>query len=1134
MTAEQLSILDEAPQPPDAADRERIAHDLDTTLFVDAGAGSGKTHALVRRVVSLVESGVPITSIAAITFTERAAAELRGRLRSALDHARTPAAAAAADALDQAPIGTLHAFARRLINDSPFAAGVPPGFTVLDEIESAVAFDAAWDDLLASLLAEVEPEGGPIAGGRLLVELCEFDGFGIQRGMRRIAEDFRANWDLVELLVDPSVPDVPVLDLEPLRTAISDVVGFDVPVDDRQLSVVEEIIDNARLLDSPHLRPRLDGIARLADRCAPSRMASKGSKAKWKRAHGADGPDQLDALRNAEGHVGTVATELVDSIRQQRRLLLGAMLRRFVLDGARERIANGGLEFHDLLVVARRLVRDHPSVRRELHHRYTRLLLDEFQDTDPIQLELAVRITAPPDDPAHGTDWRGLQPVAGRLFMVGDPKQSIYRFRRADIAQYLRAPAQVGADEVGLTANFRSTAAVIDFANDVFGELIRAEPDRQPGYTPLIAARPAALRGHGSVHALGVDRHDDLRRGDRRATPDDAGPADALRAREADEVAAAITTALATGWQVADGDGEALRPCRPGDITVLLPTRLSLPALEASLEAARIDYRAENSSVVYASPGVRELLLTLRAADDTTDALAAVEVLRTPLYGCSDPELYEWANAGGTFNVWVDPPSGLERHRVADGLAHLRTVAERVPVLPPSDLIAAIADERRVVDLALAGSDPADAWRRIRFTLERARAWSDAGGRGIRRYLAWAYRQAADLRVDDVVLPETDHDAVRVMTIHAAKGLQFPITIVAGMTTQPRPLPTAGVVWTDTTWMLTGRGDDGLFDERAPIEEQFSDAERRRLLYVACTRAVDHLVVSLHRMAPAVNNSDYTDQSRLTAAELLWVGGAADPAIGGATTPLWRRDLRPPASAPPTELEWLDESTWADEHRRTMRRAHRPTTIAATRLAAGEGTEIAAEADDPGLAKDAPADDRPPWRRGRYGTNIGRAVHAVLQRGDLRSGADIADLATAYSTAEGVGADVDEVIDLVESIRQATVVRAAADGAQHWRELFVAAPLDDRVIEGYVDLLVRTPSGLVIVDYKTDRWSGRSAERSARYRLQLAAYGVALGAVVDEPTVGGVVVHARAGQPAEELPVADWPAALDEVCAIAR
>ena len=151
-------------------------------------------------------------------------------------------------------------------------------------------------------------------------------------------------------------------------------------------------------------------------------------------------------------------------------------------------------------------------------------------------------------------------------------------------------------------------------------------------------------------------------------------------------------------------------------------------------------------------------------------------------------------------------------------------------------MLAAVADERRVFDLALAGPDARDVWRRLRFVIEQARAWADAGGHGVRRYLQWATLQASESRVADTILPENDHDAVRVMTIHAAKGLEFPITIVAGLTTKPRRAVTNGVVWANDTWMLAGRGDDGVFVAQQPIDEQMGDAERRRLLYVACTR----------------------------------------------------------------------------------------------------------------------------------------------------------------------------------------------------------------------------------------------------------------------------------------------------------
>ncbi len=650
-----------ADRPPDEAARVRIRDDLDATLFVEAGAGAGKTSSLVDRIVNLVDDGVDITGVAAITFTEKAAAELRTRVRGALAARATEPAAAASDRLDHAPIGTLHAFARRVLFDFPIEAGLPPGFTVLDELESGLAFEEQWDDLLDRLLDDPEPAGGIVAGGRAFVELCEFDGFGVRNGVRRIAEDFRANWDLVADRVELADPGPLRLDLDRTLALADEIAAAVAPAGDGQEPAIARAGSFAvQVRNAGSLRVTLEAVL-AAHKAFSGRSSMPGNKAKWKKHPG--GEAALEDLRNVEFDFGEELQRLLDGVRRQRRLLLGAIIGRFVLDGARDRAQSGRLEFHDLLVLARRLVAQRPDIRHLLHVRYPRILLDEFQDTDPIQLEIAVRLTARPDDPAQDADWRQLVPVPGRLFIVGDPKQSIYRFRRADIAQYLRAADQVGADQVHLTANFRSTSAVIDFVNDVFGRLITYQPDAQPAFGPLDACRRADLLGHGTVTVLGSEIVDVSLLDDDQAQLGDPemGAADALRVVEARDVVATITSALADGWPVFDETLGAVRPCVPGDICVLLPTRISLPALEAEFRGAGLPYRAENSSVVYASSEVRAVLLALRAADDPTDNLALVASLRSPLYGCSDVELWEWAAAGGTWGLWATAPDGLER-----------------------------------------------------------------------------------------------------------------------------------------------------------------------------------------------------------------------------------------------------------------------------------------------------------------------------------------------------------------------------------------------------------------------------------------------------------------------------------------
>jgi ATP-dependent helicase/nuclease subunit A len=1118
--------------PPDEDERVRIREALGSTLFVEAGAGAGKTSSLVARIVNLVEADIPITGLAAITFTEKAAAELRSKIRTALGNSDSQKSSVALEHLDHAPIGTLHSFARRILFEYPIESGLPPGFSVLDELESGLAFEEQWDDLLDRLLDDPDPPDGMIEGGRAFVELCEFDRFGINGGLRRMADDFRANWDLVDERVSLDDPGPLNVDTTGLLERARAIAEFLVPEDDKQSVTVAQIAALAESLNTnTNMRIRLETLAAAVRQFGnwSGRKQYPGNKATWKTTFGPTGEDALTELREAETEFGSHAKDILDKVKHHRRLLLGAVAGRFVLEGALKRAEAGNLEFHDLLVLARRLVATRSDIRAVLHAQYPRILLDEFQDTDPIQLEIAVRLAADPNDRAQEFSWRDLTPLPGRLFIVGDPKQSIYRFRRADIAQYLGAAEQVGADQTTLSANFRSTRAIIDFTNDVFARLITYEADAQPAFQHLDSCRRADHLDHGSVSVLGSEGHDDVQQ--RRKSESSMGAADTLRLLEATDVAAAVSTAIADKWAVVDKESNELRPCRAGDICILLPTRISLQAIESELRRIGLAYRAENSSVVYTTAEIRHLLLALRAADDPTDSLALVAALRSPLYGCSDVELWEWARGGSSWGLWATPPKGLEDHPVAEAISHVRSVAERIGWNSPADLLASIADERRLFDLALAGPDARDVWRRLRYVIEQARAWADAGGHGVRRYLAWAKLQASESRVADTILPEHDLDAVRIMTIHAAKGLEFPITIVAGMTTKPMRSQTTGVVWANNDWMLAGKGDDGVFIAHQPIDEQMGDAERRRMLYVACTRAVDHLVVSLHRGPPTKSNAEYSDWSPLTSAELLYAAGAAAES-SGAHSPKFQSRQLPAKPSEPVQLKWPDHAEWATERALVLERASRRTGIAATRLS--EEVQALAEremTDDAGLDKRPVNVELPPWQRGRYGTSIGRAVHGVLQFCDLTSGDDIDTLARSQCAAEGVIGLETRVASLARSALLAPIVRSAAQGADHWRELFIAAPVGDRVLEGYVDLLVRTSGGLMIVDYKTDQWSGGTqvAERIGRYRVQLAAYGAALETTLGEPIVGGTLVRCIPDQSAEQIEIVDWQGALAEV-----
>jgi len=1054
---------------------------LAETLFVEAGAGSGKTKSLVDRVVALVLRGVPLRHIAAITFTEKAAAELRDRIRLRLEARHrdpaTPAqdAARCAEALrdvDAAAISTLHAFAQRILTEHPIEAELPPNVDVLDEVASEIAFEERWRAFRDELLDDPALE-------RTLL-LADALGVGLD-GIRQLAVEFDANWDLA---TDPDrVPwqadEPPALDVHPC------------------LAIVDELeAARASCTDpSDTLLPHLEAIAGFggALRGAADEYETLGWLA------GDDGRGHLNAGRASNWPEPDKAT-LQQHMRDLRRArdeacagITAAVLQRlaveartFVIRCAGERRREGRLEFHDLLVMARQLLRgEHgTAVRHALRERYQRLLLDEFQDTDPIQIELAVLI-ASPHAIAGQQPWDQVEVDPGRLFFVGDPKQSIYRFRRADIALFLRARGRFAAEPVEpvrLTTNFRTTPPIVAWVNHVFGRLIQPAEASQPEYQPLAPSplRTAAPCGPG-VALLGIEPLD-------RAVH----AADDVRAAEARAVADTITRAVTEPWQILDraaGEPDRWRDCELGDITVLLPARTSLPMLEDALDRYGIAYRAESSSLVYSTREVRDLMAAMRAVADPTDALALVTALRSALFGCGDDDLVTWkARHGGGWNLRAPlPEDAPEDHPVRVALRLLRSLHDRGPWTTPSELLDTLCRERRLFELGYAQGRPRDLWRRLRFVIDQARAWHQAEGGTLREYLDWARMQASEsARVAETILPESDDDSVRIMTIHASKGLEFPVTILSGLSTgSRRPRSGVQVVWPPDGAVgikASASVTTPQYDDFKPIDEQMDHHERLRLLYVAATRAQDHLVVSLFRKSRA-HAPDHP--SKLTSAELL--AEATEQAPGQVsltgTSAARPTPARPAGDDRPALVE---HATWQAERERALSTSARRRSVGASDVQRMLQAQL-----DEGDQKDALDLDLPAWRKGRYGTAVGRAVHAVLQTVDLASGAGLDDAVAAQAAAEGVIGLEDAIAELARAALGSPSVRQAAVN-ERWRETYVATSIGDITLEGYIDLLYRGPDGLVVVDYKTASSSSDLDQRLAHYRSQGGAYALAV------------------------------------------
>ena len=719
------SIDPAAELPADEAERMRIRTERASTLFVEAGAGSGKTRALVDRVEALVlDDGIGMESIAAITFTEKAAAELRDRIRQRFEAAgrdtaagtgtspdpqRHDRAVTALAELDGAAVGTLHSFAQRILNEHPVEAGLPPGVEVLDEIGSQVEFEAQWHQFLDQLLDDESM-------GRSVLAL-EAAGVRLE-ALRQLALQMTDNWDLVAERLDRVAPPPPEFDLAGLLARFDEVLAL------REHCLDPDDVLLGRFTFLHECRVRLADAGDEIDLMATAAgMGEKGPTGeRIGPGNGGKRDNWVVPVAEVKEAIKQLARECDAAVAVVTRGALAHVAGRlgdFVVTMAEERRGTGRLEFHDLLVHARRVLRspEHGvEVRRSLRERYARLLLDEFQDTDPIQIELAALIAATPGSDAR--EWSDLEIEEGRLFLVGDPKQSIYRFRRADIGVYLAARDRFPAGP-RLTVNFRTVAPVIDWINDVFSVLIQPDPGSQPEYAPLTAHRREAPPAGPGVALLGAEPITTKLN------------ADGLRDAETHDIARTVAAALhgPVPWQVLDDgpDGSGWRNVEPSDICVLLPARTSLPFLERALDRVGVPYRAETSSLVYATREVRELMLALRAVADPTDELATVAALRSFVYGCGDDDLAHWRlGLGGRFSLRSPLPAGGEGHPVGDGLAHLAELHEHRLWSNPAELLDRLVRERGVLETAVATGAPRDVWRRLRFVIDQARAWTDA------------------------------------------------------------------------------------------------------------------------------------------------------------------------------------------------------------------------------------------------------------------------------------------------------------------------------------------------------------------------------------------------------------------------
>ncbi|HEU0073661.1 MAG TPA: UvrD-helicase domain-containing protein [Dehalococcoidia bacterium] len=1043
----------------DTSARARIRELLDDTLFVEASAGTGKTAALVDRYLALVLAGRTVDRIVAITFTEKAAAELRDRVRAGLD-ARLAAETdperrrrvdGALAGLDRAHISTIHAFCQSLLRFFAVLAGIDPAFEVQDEVAAQRRFEERWRTCLDGLGANPDAVD---AVGRLL------DLGMTPRILEELAQALWRRGELAEqldhepLTTPPAPPPAPWPDLAAMRDQLMAIPTATVPGDDRLLPRIQEtltLLDD--LLSAGDQREAILVAASLNPR-----LGNTGNTGNWKGS--------IPVAEAREITIGVIQT-LIDTLESVRSAALARVMPfvvRFVLDEAHARGRDGALMFDDLILKVRNVLRDIPDAKVRFRNQYDALLIDEFQDTDPLQADIALAFAT---DPSTGL------PEPGRLFLVGDPKQSIYRFRRADMAMYAQtrnALRESGSVSLDLSLNRRSQPAVIDWVNQVFQAVIGPGliESVQSAYKPLDPHRDESLTGPG-VACFGYEADE---------------PAALMRHREAQYIAAYCRDALHRQWQVYDRATEGIRTARYRDIAVLLPARTILQPLERALANEGIPYRVEGGSLVYATQEVRDLINCLSAIDDPSDDVAVVAALRSPAYACSDPEIAAYRlQQGGSFNyLW--PDLNTRHDRVAGSLRDLRNWHERRSAYSIAALVDAFINDRRLVEIGLLDSGNRNAFRRARFLVEQARAFESAGPETLRAFVEWLERRAGDAIYDhEGAALDDDEDAVRVLTIHAAKGLEFPIVFLAGLGTAPfSPPPIFGQERGDgriavQAGRVNTRFNLGDVDEVMRNVVDHESAERNRLLYVGATRARDHLIVSLFHK----KGSRETYAQRLIAAR---AGELAQP-----LPPVSIAEQRSTATFEGVQVDTEDEEGFEDRREALIAAAHTRHFTSATALA--RDTE-------PEDEKEEREDETEPWSKGRAGTHLGRAVHAALQ--SLPWDADdeaIAAVATAQVVAEAIPDRRDEAARLIHVALNSPAAQRARTARRALREVPFAFKDETAsppvIVEGFADLVIENEDGIEIVDWKTDTVPESGVEeRLKKYRTQAGLYVLGL------------------------------------------
>ncbi|TMB18502.1 MAG: ATP-dependent deoxyribonuclease subunit A [Deltaproteobacteria bacterium] len=1124
--------------------RDRIRDELGTTLVVEAASGTGKTTELVTRMVALLTAGrARLDHMVAVTFTDAAAGELKLRLRKAIEDARRdpacPADArelldAALPQLEEARIGTIHSFCADLLRERPVEARVDPLFEVASKDVAEGLLDRAFDRWFEEKLAHPGEAVRRILRRRTRDE-------GPRRLLRTAARDlverrdFPAAWRHEEGFDRDGTLDALMEEMATLGAFAATGNPDDHFV--RSLTEIARFVADVRRREAVRGRDH-DGLeAELLGVSREKHWRWTGFRRVPAGFPKAELLERRTRLRAAlDDFVRRAGADLAPRLRDE----LWP-----VVEG-HETLKNraGCLDFLDLLLRARDLLRENAAVRTELQRRFTHLFVDEFQDTDPLQVEILLLLAA--DDP-NVPDWRLVRPVAGKLFLVGDPKQSIYRFRRADVALYERVKRQLvaaGAALLDLSVSFRAVPEIQEAVNAAFAPRMQGEPR----YVPLAPYRPG-VETQPSVVALPVP-----------APYGDYGTIVDWRIDESlpDAIAAFVQWLVEqSGWTVTERERPSRRvPVRPRHVCLLFRrfraylADVTRPYVRA-LEARHLPHLLVGGTYFHVREEVEAIRNALAAIERPEDELAVFATLHGPFFALGDGALLAFRKRFGPLHPFCrvpdDEPAALRE--VRDALAVLRALHRGRNRRPIADTIGRLLAATRAHAGLAVWPTGEQALANVTRLMDLARRAERTGLTSFRAFVEWLAEQAEHGEASDAPIVEEGTEGVRMMTVHGAKGLEFPVVILADLTCKE----TSGEPrrWADPDRGLCVLRIAGCtppeLQEHAAEEMAREGEEATRVLYVAATRARDLLVVPalgdgrydgwLQALSPVL----YPPPERVHVPETRQPPGC--PAFGAETTTGRPENVaRPPHAVMPGlhvptfgrhRIVWWDPATLALDVQESVGLAQQKILAADERgVRAEEGvrahaawqaerervradgsapslhvvtaTEHAAVGAAPVAEVAVESVDTPGPRP--HGKRFGTLVHAVLAAVELDADrAGVADVAALQGRLLGARAEeVEAAADTAARALAHPLLRRAADAARAGRcrrECPVGVKLaGDVVVEGVVDAaFLEDGAGWTVVDFKTDV---EIAGRLEEYRRQVGLYAEAVRRATGGPARG--------------------------------